>query len=191
MEQSDNYSKADLKVIFDTVNSNYMKFKGREKTIAKNQFVNVWKQDNKGLSAFQLMIHLYKAEEIIDSKNEFFQQFLEDTGMSVDEVKSKKPVSYAKYTKRIRSKEQEIEELQLELENVLEDNNLISKDESDEVIKALKQEHKLQTEENDNKIIKLEHELNMIGKDLDSKLNIKDQQIEYYKNLSEKLLADQ
>jgi len=191
MEQSDNYSKADLKVIFDTVNSNYMKFKGREKTIAKNQFVNVWKQDNKGLSAFQLMIHLYKAEEIIDSKNEFFQQFLEDTGMSVDEVKSKKPIKYAKHIKHMRSKDQAIEDLELELDNVLEDNNLISKDESDETIKALKREHKLVKEEQDNKIIKLEHELNMIGKDLDSKLNIKDQQIEYYKNLSEKLLADQ
>ena len=191
MEQSDNYSKADLKVIFDTVNSNYLKFKGREKTIAKNQFVNVWKQDNKGLSAFQLMIHLYKAEEIIDSKNEFFQQFLEDTGMSVDEVKSKKPVSYAKHTKRLRSKEQENEDLQLELENVLEDNNLISKDESDEVIKAMKQEHKLQTEEQENKIIKLEHEINMSRKDLDSKLNVKDQQIEYYKSEMAKLLADQ
>ena len=191
MEQSDNYSKADLKVIFDTVNSNYMKFKGREKTIAKNQFVNVWKQDNKGLSAFQLMIHLYKAEEIIDSKNEFFQQFLEDTGMSVDEVKSKKPVPYAKHTKRMRSKDQEIEDLELELANVLEDNNLISKHESDEIIKAMKQEHKLQTEEQENKIIKLEHELNMIGKDLESKLNIKDQQIEYYKTQVDKLLADQ
>ena len=89
------------------------------------------------------------------------------------------------------NKDQEIEELQLELENVLEDNNLISKHESDEVIKAMKQEHKLQTEEQENKIIKLEQEINMSRKDLDSKLNIKDQQIEYYKNLSEKLLADQ
>ena len=77
------------------------------------------------------------------------------------------------------------------MENVLEDNNLISKHESDEVIKAMKQEHKLQTEENDNKIIKLEDELNMSRKDLVSKLSFKDQQIEYYKNLSEKLLADQ
>ena len=46
------YEKQELKDIFDIVNSQYLRLKGKKKTISKNQFVNVWKQDNKSLSAY-------------------------------------------------------------------------------------------------------------------------------------------
>jgi len=190
MGDNSTYDKEELCEMFERVNSQYLKLTGDAKKRLKRSVTSTWKM-NKTIGALELFIHLDKAEEINDQKNKFFEQFLEESGMSVDEVKSKKPVSYAKHTRGMRSKDREIEYLQWELEDVLEDNNLISKDKSDETIKALKKEHKLQTEEQENKIIKLEQEINMMGKDLDSKLNIKDQQIEYYKNLSEKLLADQ
>jgi len=179
MEESDNYSKEELADMFEIVNSQHLHIKGRKKTISKRQFTTVWKRDNKHLSAFDLMIALYKSEEVNDNNSEFMKQFMDNNMMGVDEVKSKRPVSYAKHIKRTRYKDERIEELEEELENVLEDNNLMSKEEHEEVVKDMKKGYKEQIDLLEDKIIKLETQLKFAKDDAEAKVNIANEKSKY------------
>ena len=190
MEEKTEYSKQELKDIFDIVNSQYLHLKGKEKTISKNQFVNVWKQNNKSLSAYELMIHLYKAEAINDAKNEFLEKFMEDTGLTVDEVKSKKPIPYRKYISRLRRKDEEIEYLENEFDNMMESKDLIYKTDHDIQMKEQKQNYKQELAEKDDEISKLEMKIKLIKSDADAKVDRIEQQLEYYKKELEKLTAE-
>ena len=190
MEGTTEYSKQDLKDIFDIVNSQYLHLKGKEKTISKNQFVNVWKQNNKSLSAYELMIHLYKAEAINDAKNEFLQKFMEDTGLTVDEVKSKKPIPYRKYISRLRRKDEEIEYLENEFDNMMESKDLIYKTDHEIQMKEQKEKYKQRLDEKDDEIKKLESKIKLINSDADVKVNRIQQQLDYYKTEIDKLTAE-
>lgn len=190
MEKSNKYTKDELKDIFDLVNSKYLHLKGRQMTLTKNQFVNVWKQDNKSLSAFDLMITLYNAETINDKDNEFIQQYMEDNGMSIDEVKNKKPVPYYKYIRRLRIKDHEIDELENKIENIMEDNDLMSKEEHITEMKELKNKYKEELSEKDDEIAKLEMKLNLNNSDTDAKVTRLEKQLEYYKNELQKLTTE-
>ena len=190
MEGKTEYSKQELKDIFDIVNSQYLHLKGKEKTISKNQFVNVWKQNNKSLSAYELMIHLYKAEAINDAKNEFLEKFMEDTGLTVDEVKSKKPIPYRKYISRLRRKDEEIEYLENEFDNMMESKDLIYKTDHDNEMKEQKQKYKQELAEKDDEIKKLEMKVTLINSDASARVNRLEQQAEYYKKELEKLTAE-
>ena len=191
MEGTTEYSKQDLKDIFDIVNSQYLHLKGKEKTISKNQFVNVWKQNNKSLSAYELMIHLYKAEAINDAKNEFLQKFMEDTGLTVDEVKSKKPIPYRKYISRLRRKDEEIEYLENEIDTVMDNKDLMYKLDHDTEMKEQKQKYKQELDEKDDEIKKLEMKVTLINSDASAKVNRIETQLEYYKDQLDKLTAEQ
>ncbi len=102
MEESANYSKEERGDMFELVNSQYLNLQGRKKAISKRQFTTVWKADNKSLSAYALMIALYKSEEINNKQIEAMEKYLGENGMSVDEVKSKRPIPYAKHIKKMR-----------------------------------------------------------------------------------------
>lgn len=191
MEGTTEYSKQDLKDIFDIVNSQYLHLKGKEKTISKNQFVNVWKQNNKSLSAYELMIHLYKAEAINDAKNEFLQKFMEDTGLTVDEVKNKKPIPYRKYISRLRRKDEEIEYLENEIDNLMENKDLMYKTDHNNEMKEQKQQYKQELAEKDDEIKKLEMKITLINSDASARVNRIETQLEYYKDQINKLTAEQ
>jgi|TARA_R100000479_G_C6344082_1_gene186489 hypothetical protein len=186
MEESDNYSKEELSDMFEIVNSQHLHLKGKKKSVSKRQFTSVWKRDNKSLSAYELMIALYKSEEINDKQNEFMKQFMDNNGMSGDEVKTKRPVSYAKHIKRLRYKDEQIEELQDDLDNVLEDNNLMSKEDHIKAMKNLKEQHKFELLEKDDKITKQQLQINMF----DSRMKAKDKtHAEIIKNYEKQLDA--
>jgi len=179
MEESANYSKEERGDMFELVNSQYLNLQGRKKAISKRQFTTVWKADNKSLSAYDLMIALYRSEEVNNKQADALQKYFEDNGMSVDEVKSKRPVSYAKHIKRMRYKDERIEELEEELENVLEDNNLMSKEEHEEVVKHMKKGYKEQIDLLEDKIIKLETQLKFAKDDAEAKVNIANEKSKY------------
>jgi hypothetical protein len=190
MEKSNKYTKDELKDIFDLVNSKYLHLKGRQMTLTKNQFVNVWKQDNKSLSAFDLMIALYNAETINDKDNEFVQQYMEDNAMCIDEVKNKKPVPYYKYIRRLRIKDHEIDELETKIENMMEDNDLMRIDDHNTEMKELKNKAKLELSEKDDEIEKLQSKLKFNNSDNDAKVSRLQKELEYYKTEIAKLTAD-
>lgn len=179
MEESANYSKDERGDMFELVNSQYLHLQGRKKAISKRQFTTVWKADNKSLSAYDLMIALYKSEEINNKQIEAMEKYLQDNGMTVDEVKSKRPVSYAKHIKRMRYKDERIDELEEELENVLEDNNLMSKEEHKETIKEIKKDHQEFIDLLQDKIIKLETQLKFAQDDAEAKVNIANEKSKY------------
>jgi len=89
---SKEYKDYELKDIFDVVNSKHLHLKGRPKTIAKRQFVNCWKRDNKSLSAFDVFMALYHSEEKYDEDNEWFKQYVESNNLSIQEIKGKLPL---------------------------------------------------------------------------------------------------
>ena len=179
MEESANYSKQERGDIFELVNSQYLNLQGRKKAISKRQFTTVWKADNKTLSAYDLMIALYKSEEINNKQTEAMEKYFEDNGMSIDEVKNKRPVPYAKHIKRMRYKDEQIEELQNELDNVLEDNNLMSKEDHLKEIQEIKQEMREHIDIRNDRILKLETQLNFAKEDAEAKLRIANEKNKY------------
>lgn len=153
--------------IFEIVNSEHLKLTGNKKKSTKSNFKKIWKPDN---MAYQLMIALYDSEDKYEEKNEWFQQYVEDNALGVNEIKNKK-IPYAKYLRRLRWKDEMIEELENKVDSVIEDNNLISKEEHDEKIKEMKEKHKFELEEKDDKIKKLEAQIKLF----DSRMKAKDE----------------
>lgn len=128
------YTKDELNDIFDTINSRHFKLKGRQKSITKRQFTTTWKRDSKSIGAFELAIFLYKSEDLYDESNEWLRNHLAENNLSPNECKTKKAIPYAKYIKRIRMKDEQINELTIDNENMLEDNNLITKEEHNDIL---------------------------------------------------------
>ena len=188
---SKDYSDSELKDIFDVVNSKHLHLKGRPKTIAKRQFVSCWKRDNKSLSAFDVFMALYHSEEKYDEDNEWFKQYVESNNLSIQEIKGKKMMPYAKYIKHLRWKDETIEELELKLENVMEDAELMSKQEHRELMKDLREQHYEQSLIWEDKCMKAQALAESAEGRCQSQLKMKDKQIEYYKKELEKLTAEQ
>ena len=175
------YTKEELKVIFDIVNSTYLKLNGRKKTISKNQFVNVWSNKNKSLSAFELVIALYHAEGEHDKRSDFLEKYIEEYGWSDDYVKTKKAIPFATYIKRLRYKEEELDELRNEMDDIINEKGMMSNDAHYEVITELKTVLKAQLTEKDNEVSKIQGQLKHLKMDTDSKINRLEEQLKYYK----------
>jgi len=163
--------------IFEIVNSEHLKLNGNKKKATKSNFKKLWKPDN---MAYQLMIALYDSEDKYEEKNEWFQQYLTDTDISVEEVKNKKSISYAKYIRRLRWKDEMIEELENKLDNVIEDNNLISKEDHKQEIKDIKEKYKFELEDKDDKIKKLEAQINLFDSRMKAKTETHAQIVKNY-----------
>ena len=87
-------------------------------------------------------------------------------------------------------RDEQIEMLETKLENVLEDNNLISKEDHKEAINELNKNHNQNHFILNDKISKLQYELEMSKRDLENVKHSKDQQIEYYKKELDKLATE-
>ena len=192
MEEHNNvsYSKEELAEMFEIVNSTHLHLKGDAKRRLKRVVTTTWKL-NKTIGALELFIKLYESESLYEEKNEWFKKFLEENDLSVNELKSKKPIPYIKHRKRMALRDEQIELLETKLENVLEDNELISKEDHKE---ALLEEREKWSEKIlilQDKNDKMRYELEMSKKDLENVKRSKDQQIEYYKTQLDKLTAEQ
>jgi hypothetical protein len=184
------YSKEELAEMFEGVNSNHLHLKGEAKKRLKRVVTTTWKI-NKTIGALELFIKLHESEALYDEQNEWFKQFLEDNDISENELKNKKPIPYIKHRKRMALRDEQIEMLETKLENVLEDNDLITKEQHKEEINELKENHNQKHLILNDRISKLQYELEMSKKDLENVRNSKDKQIEYYKKELEKLTAEQ
>ena len=183
------YSKEELAEMFEGVNSNHLHLKGEAKKRLKRVITTTWKI-NKTIGALELFIKLHESEAKYMKETEWFKQFLDDEELSVNEIKSKKPIPYFKHKQRMALRDEQIEMLETKLENVLEDNELISKEDHKE---ALLEEREKWQDKNlilQDKLDKMRYELDMSKKDLENVRKSKDQQIEYYKKELEKLTAE-
>tara|TARA_R110000803_G_scaffold82677_2_gene148872 strand:+ start:319 stop:897 length:579 start_codon:yes stop_codon:yes gene_type:complete len=183
------YTKEELKDIFDIVNSTYLKLNGRKKTISKNQFVNVWQQENKSLSAFELVIALYRAEGEQDKRSDFLDRYVAESAWSDDYVKTKKSIPFATYIKRLRYKEEELDELRDEMDDIVNEKNMISNDSHQERMNALKKDMKVECDEKDNEVSKIQGQLKHLKMDTDSKINRLEEQVNYYKTALDKITS--
>lgn len=152
MESPKVYSKDERSEMFEYVNSEFFKLKG-DKRKALRKAILTWKQ-NKQVGAFELFVMLYNSEDKYDEKNEWFKNYIKDENMEA--YKNKKSIPYAKHNRRMRWRDEEINELEVQLENVFEDNKLISKAEHTEQLNKVKEKHKFEIQEKNNTINNLE-----------------------------------
>ena len=152
MESPKVYSKDERSEMFEYVNSEFFKLKG-DKRKALRKAILTWKQ-NKQVGAFELFVMLYNSEDKYDEKNEWFKNYIKDENMEA--YKNKKSIPYAKHIRRMAWRDEEINELEIQLENVCEDNKLISKAEHTEQLKEVKEKHKFEIQEKNNTINNLE-----------------------------------
>lgn len=150
-------TKEEKKNIFETVNSIHLHLKGDQKKALKNSFCNVWKI-NKTVGAFELMVKLYESEDVYDKMNETFLRYIKD-GYSNEYYINHKSLPYAKHVRRMANREQEVDDLQNELDDLKEEKGFISQQDHEDKIKELKKEHKeiiRQKEDEINKLINFE-----------------------------------
>ena len=152
MESPKVYSKDERSEMFEYVNAEFFKLKG-DKRKALRKAILTWKQ-NKQVGAFELFVMLYNSEDKYDEKNEWFKKYIKDENMEA--YKNKKSIPYAKHTRRMAWRDEEINELEVQLENVLEDNKLISKEVHTEQLNKVKEKHKFEIQEKNNTINNLE-----------------------------------
>mgnify|MGYP003643857260 CR=1 FL=1 len=173
------YSVDELKDIFEIVNAEHLHLKGAAKASAKRQFTTVLKRDNKSVSLFQLYMALYKSRDVYDSLNDWLKNYLNDpeNNLSVNEVLSKNPIPYAKHIRLVRSLSEKVDDLEDELESVLENNNLINKEDHLQELKQLRKTHKEELLLKEDEIQKLKNQLILCEKDCSSRLQIKDRSV--------------
>jgi hypothetical protein len=184
------YSKEELAEMFEGVNSTHLHLKGEAKKRLKRVVTTTWKI-NKTIGALELFIKLHESEAKYMKETEWFKQFLDEADLSVNEIKSKKPIPYLKHRQRMALRDEQIENLQTKLENVLEDNDLISKEDHKEALLEEREKWQDKTLILQDKLDKMRYELDMSKRDLENVRNSKDKQIEYYKKELEKLTAEQ
>jgi hypothetical protein len=184
------YSKEELAEMFEGVNSTHLHLKGEAKKRLKRVVTTTWKI-NKTIGALELFIKLHESEAKYMKETEWFKQFLDEADLSVNEIKSKKPIPYLKHRQRMALRDEQIENLQTKLENVLEDNDLISKEDHKEALLEEREKWQDKTLILQDKLDKMRYELDMSKRDLENVRNSKDQQIQYYKTQLEKLTAEQ
>ncbi len=179
------YTKDEKSEMFDYVNSTFFKLKG-DKRKALRKAILTWKQ-NKQVGAFELFVMLYHSEDLYDEKNEWFKEYVDETGLTKEETKKKKPIPYVKHVRRMRWKDKEIEEAQEELESVLEDKNLISKEEHEEIVDKIKADNKELKESLEHKIQQLEQQLNFAKESAEAKIRIANERANFFENECMKL----
>lgn len=187
MEQSaKTYTKEEKEDIFEVVNSIHLKLKGNPKKITKRKFVHTWKPDGKSMGCYDLFIKLYESEGVFDKMNDTFNQYVEEGYMCPDEYRTKKMVPYAKHRRLMGYRDEEIQELEDELENIKEGQGYISTDEHNKEVKELKKEYKYLQDELEDTTIKLNNRYNLMEEKYQGTINRLEEQVKFYKSLSDK-----
>ena len=173
------YSTDDLKDMFEIVNDNHLHLTGVKKSAAKRQ-LTVLNRKSKSIGAYDLYIALYESKEKYDDENEWFKSYMndEENNASKNFILSKKPIPYVKHLRHRERYSKRIEDLENELDNVLEDNKLISKKDHELEMKELKKSLKQQLLECQDELQKAKNEIHNISGDVKAKLIMKDKIIE-------------
>tara|TARA_R110002050_G_scaffold244633_3_gene382241 strand:- start:14 stop:592 length:579 start_codon:yes stop_codon:yes gene_type:complete len=184
MESPKVYSKDERSEMFEYVNSEFFKLKG-DKRKALRKAILTWKQ-NKQVGAFELFVMLYNSEDKYDEKNEWFKNYIKDENMEA--YKNKKSIPYAKHIRRMAWRDEEINELEVQLENVLEDNKLISKSDHEEILDKVKKDNFEVNQSLEQKIQKLEKELQYTKDSCESKIRIAQDKASFFEKECNKLI---
>ena len=183
MESPKVYSKDERSEMFEYVNAEFFKLKG-DKRKALRKAILTWKQ-NKQVGAFELFVMLYNSEDKYDEKNEWFKNYIKDENMEA--YKNKKSIPYAKHMRRMGWRNEEIEGLEVQLDNVLEDNKLISKSDHEEIIDKVKKDNSEVNQSLEQKIQKLEKELQYTKDSCESKIRIAQDKASFFEKECNKL----
>jgi len=162
------YTREQKAEMFDYVNNTFFKLKGDKRKQLRMAILS-WKQ-NKQIGAFEMFVMLNNCEDTYDQMNESFQQYIEDYGLTANQIKNKNNIPYAKHVRRMKYKDDEIEALENEIESLKEQEGLIKLEDHKQEIKDMKERHKFELEEKDDKIKQLEAQIKLF----DSRMKAKD-----------------
>jgi hypothetical protein len=184
MEQSaKTYTKEEKEDIFEVVNSIHLKLKGNAKKITKRKFVHTWKPDSKSMGCYDLFIKLYESEGVYDSMNDWFKDWVSDESPS--QYVNHKPVPYAKHRRLMGYRDEEIANLEEQLEDIEQGKGYIKIDIHEDQVKELKREYKYLQDELEDTTIKLNNRYQLMEEKYKGNINRLEEQLQYYKKLSE------
>jgi len=147
-------TKEEKQNIFEVVNNDHLRLKGKEKAALKRDFSSGWKL-NKRIGAFELFMKLYESEELYDIKNEWFKKYIKEDGFSPEHYKSQKPVPIIKHLRRVRHADEQVVELEQKLEDVAEGKGYISQEDHEYQLNKMKEEQQEIIRERGDTITKL------------------------------------
>jgi len=147
-------TKEEKQSIFEIVNNDHLRLKGKEKAALKRDFSSGWKL-NKRIGAFELFMKLYESEELYDNKNEWFKKYLEEDGFSEQYYKNHKSIPYVKHLRRVRHADEQVVELEDKLEEIQEGKGYISQEDHDYQLNKVKEEQQQIIREKGDTIAKL------------------------------------
>jgi len=140
--------------IFEIVNNDHLRLKGKEKAALKRDFISGWKL-NKRIGAFELFMKLYESEELYDSKNEWFKKYIEEDGFTPEYYKSQKPIPMMRHLKRVRHADEQVLDLEQKLEDIAEGKGYISQEDYEYQLNKMKEEQQEIIRERGDTITKL------------------------------------
>ena len=147
-------TKEEKQSIFEIVNNDHLRLKGKEKAALKRDFSSGWKL-NKRIGAFELFMKLYESEELYDSKNEWFKKYIKEDGFSPEYYNSQKPVPIIRHLRRVRHADEQVLELEQKLEDIAEGKGYISQEDYEYQLNKMKEEQQEIIRERGDTITKL------------------------------------
>ena len=146
------YCKEERINIFDIVNSNHLHLTGKIRSDLRRQFLS-WKQNNT-IGAYHLFIKLYESEEVYDKRTDFFKKYIEEDPSWLNDL-SKEPVAFGKYRLHMEWKNEEIESLEKQLDDVEQGKGYMSEETHKELMKQQLDEQQQIIQEQGNTVSKL------------------------------------
>jgi|DEB0MinimDraft_6_1074348.scaffolds.fasta_scaffold88808_2 predicted nucleic acid-binding Zn-ribbon protein len=183
-----NYSEDERKDIFDYVNSTHLKLKGEQKKQLKRKFIHTWKQ-NKTIGCYELFIKLYESFDTYDKTNEWFKQYISDNEETEKDYINRKSVPYAKHRRLIGYRDEEIQELEEQLENIEQSKGFIKRSEHLSTLNDIKTANKYKIDELEDTVIKLRNQLSDKEDYYQSRLKTMSDRVDYWKGEVEKIQA--
>ena len=185
--QSNNhtYTQDQLKDIFTVVNNTHLNLKGTKRKSLRASFLK-WKQDNKQPGAFDLMLALFTSEDRFEKQQDNWERICKAYEYTLEDFINHKPIPYGKYMKRMRMKDERIDELEREIDEVMEKNDLISLEDHRDEIRELKKEHRLKYDLMEDQFIKADTK----NKYYEDKMKAMEERYEYLIKSKDKLIDE-
>lgn len=178
MEQSVNtYTKEEKAEAFEYVNNIFLHLKGAEKSRLKRAMTNSWKQ-NKTIGCLELFMKLYTSYDVYDKDNEWFKKYVKEGEETPEDYNTKK-IALAKHRRIVGRREEDNDELQHQLDNVMEQKGLMTREDYDEGITNLKKSHKRDIEVMEDNCMKKVNQISVESEKKDFTIRILEDKVKY------------
>ena len=137
--------------IFDLVNSTHLKLTGTRRKTTKQNAHKVWKRDS---VIFLMLMKLYESEDLYDAMEAHLH--------AIEEPFTESKVTFKRYIRNIRFRDEEVHRLEDEMEALQEGKGYISKEQHAHEMDEEKGRWRAQLNEAKDQVRKVEHEVEFL-----------------------------